>query len=131
MTIKTITYTKVFPLAAYVNEKIGVEVEVNEGENPTELFSQAKSLVNSWGTIAHESAGWDNETGVLSLLDIPSTGTMPHVQPVPVRNLAAERLEILIEQSTTYDELEKHKADAEKFGLHEQYNAKSQQLNYG
>jgi hypothetical protein len=45
MTIKTIFYHKVFPLGQYTNERIGVEVVVNEGEDPRQLFEEAKAFV--------------------------------------------------------------------------------------
>lgn len=54
MQITEIYYEKVFPIAPYVNEKIGVKVLLSEDErdHPTaleEAFTNAKRIVGSWG----------------------------------------------------------------------------------
>jgi hypothetical protein len=48
MGIIKITYERVFPLAPYVNEKIGVEVDVRPGDNTDREFEYAKSIVERW-----------------------------------------------------------------------------------
>lgn len=48
MKVKTINYQKVFPLAQYVNERIGVEIELSVYDNEDEAFAKAKELVHSW-----------------------------------------------------------------------------------
>lgn len=45
MQYKTISYHKVFNLGNYSNEKIGVEIEVGEGENPVECHAEAVRYV--------------------------------------------------------------------------------------
>jgi len=45
MTIKNVTYHKVFSLGNYENEKIGIEIEVGEGENPVDVLFEAKKYV--------------------------------------------------------------------------------------
>jgi len=49
MKIKTIYYKKLFPLGIYGNEEIGVEVEVEEGEEASKCFKRAKKFVNKCG----------------------------------------------------------------------------------
>jgi hypothetical protein len=48
MNIVKIMYEKVFPLAPYVNEKIGVEVEIHPGEDEDSAFLDAKTTVERW-----------------------------------------------------------------------------------
>lgn len=55
MRLKTISYQKVFPIAAYVNEKIGVEIEINDGDDEQKAFQLAKDTVNKWGNNKVES----------------------------------------------------------------------------
>ncbi len=45
---KSINYQKVFPLGMYVNEKIGIEVELGELDTPEEALNYAKDIVESW-----------------------------------------------------------------------------------
>lgn len=45
MKVKNVVYNKVFSLGNYENEKIGVEIEVGEGENPVEALFEAKKYV--------------------------------------------------------------------------------------
>lgn len=129
MIIKTISYTKVFPLAAYVNEKIGVEVEVDESESYEKQFQEIKALVNSWGSnmpiqlTDAETVKWD----IAYRSSTPMTGTISHVQP-PVRNLAAERLEILIDDSKTVHEVKQYQEEAMRLGIMEYWRTKFKNL---
>lgn len=56
MKVKTVSYQKVFPIAQFVNQKIGVEIEIDErdyevGKDPEEeAIRLAKEMVNRWGT---------------------------------------------------------------------------------
>lgn len=45
MKIKTITYQKVFSLGNYENEKIGVEIELAENEDPQKAIQDARNYV--------------------------------------------------------------------------------------
>lgn len=44
MKIKTIAYSKIYPTASYMNERIGVEIELNEGEDAKQAMQTAKAL---------------------------------------------------------------------------------------
>jgi hypothetical protein len=51
MKVVRVLYQKVFPLAQYVNEKIGVEIEINttsEEESSFDAFRRAKDMVEAW-----------------------------------------------------------------------------------
>ena len=49
MKIERITYQKIFPTGmAYFNHKIGIEIQVDEGDNPDEIFAKAIDQVEKW-----------------------------------------------------------------------------------
>ena len=48
MKIDRVTYKKIFPLAPYVNQQIGVEVQVDEGEDPKDALDYAKGFIEGW-----------------------------------------------------------------------------------
>jgi len=45
MTVKTITYHKVFSLGNYENEKIGVEIELQPGDDVQKALNDARAFV--------------------------------------------------------------------------------------
>ena len=45
MKTKTVTYSKVFPLGGYSNEKIGVEIEVEETDDVQIVIQRARAFV--------------------------------------------------------------------------------------
>jgi hypothetical protein len=45
MNITTVTYSKVFSLGNYENEKIGVEVSIGENEDAQQALTEAKNFV--------------------------------------------------------------------------------------
>lgn len=57
MNVKTVTYSKVFPLGGYSNEKIGVEIEVGETDDVQKVMQQARQFVE----YNHKLNGFHNE----------------------------------------------------------------------
>lgn len=51
MTIDRITYTKTFATGPYLNEKIGVEIQLDAGEQPENALDMAKRTVEVWHKI--------------------------------------------------------------------------------
>lgn len=47
MNITSITYRKNFPVSQFIFETIGVEVMVNDGEDPEKILSEAKQWVEN------------------------------------------------------------------------------------
>lgn len=45
MKVKTITYSKVFSLGNYENEKIGTEIEIEEGDDIQKTIQKAREFV--------------------------------------------------------------------------------------
>lgn len=48
MKVEKILYQRIFPLSAYVNEKIGVEMIVEKGDDAYDVLDLAKSIVEDW-----------------------------------------------------------------------------------
>lgn len=48
MNISKVTYSKVFPLGAYTNERIGAEIDLQVGDDPKQALSDAKRLVEEF-----------------------------------------------------------------------------------
>lgn len=46
MRYNTIIYARTIPTGSYANEKLGVEIEIEEGETPEQAFAQAKELID-------------------------------------------------------------------------------------
>lgn len=48
MKITTISYSKTIPTGPYMNERIGIEAELEENELPEAALSKAKLLIDKW-----------------------------------------------------------------------------------
>lgn len=48
MKITSVSYKRLFPIQQYVNETIGVEIQVDENDNPDEVMEKARQMVNGW-----------------------------------------------------------------------------------
>lgn len=46
--ITSINYAKLFPLGAFINEKIGVECQVDDGEDVMNVLTEAKKIVTTF-----------------------------------------------------------------------------------
>lgn len=100
-------------------KKIWYDKEINEDQDPTEAFKEAKALVDKWGN-GNSIMATD---GVVTY----STGTPP--AQVPIRDIAAERTEILIDKAKTIQDLEWLANVAERYNLQTAYNNKLQSLS--
>ena len=114
--VTKVTYQKVFPIQQYVNEKIGIEMDVNDG-NPDEAFEECKRLVEKWG------AKPETEEDVLSFKGVPLDKLIPTIDP-----RAYETAEIGIDNATTIQDLEFYADIAVKYGLVEMYLSKKKSL---
>lgn len=131
MKLKTISYAKVFPLAAYVNEKIGVEIELDEHDDWEENFSLAKRMVEKF----HKD---NNPQLTDEMYNQPSAGvgttSWNFPQPtaiIPIQSIDPKKkdeTEIAIDNATTLEDLEFYWDAAEKYGLVSQFNEKKKML---
>jgi hypothetical protein len=48
MKIERINYQKVFPLGQYINEKLGVEIQLDEGDDFDEVMLKAKDMIEKF-----------------------------------------------------------------------------------
>jgi hypothetical protein len=87
-----VTYQKVFPLSPYVNEKIGIEIQLEEYDNPEYCLDFAKEIVEGW----HKKRN-------PHLIDEPAI----YQSEVPTINLKDQDREILIDNATSVEELGK------------------------
>lgn len=135
MKVKTISYAKVFPIAAYVNEKIGVEVELDETDGYEETFLQAKQLVEKFhkdNNPQPDTQGSEGRGGFGNALDLPM-----FQQPIQSVDISKERewdgKEYILEginKSETINLLKTWQLLAKKFPETEQaYENKLQSLN--
>lgn len=52
MKVNTITYQKAFVIGPYLQDKVGIEMQVGDDQTPEEVLTNAKGIVESW----HRSA---------------------------------------------------------------------------
>lgn len=98
MKIDRISYKKIFPMGSFQNETIGIEVQLEEGDNHDEVFEQAKDMVNWWGRNNIPS------TQTATVNGVPATNI--YTQPLPsIDYKAKETLERMIEDSNSVGEL--------------------------
>ena len=122
--VTKVTYQKVFPIQQYVNEKIGIEMDVNDG-NPDEAFEECKRLVEKWG-LKHT-----DEYVVSDIQGFQPTPPFKNSMPVIIPTIdprAYEKAEIGIDDAKTIQELEFYADIAVKYGLVEMYLAKKKTL---
>jgi predicted RNase H-like HicB family nuclease len=48
MKVEKVLYQRIFPLSPYVNEKVGIEIIVEDGESASECLDAAKETVEAW-----------------------------------------------------------------------------------
>jgi len=106
MIIDRITYQKIFPTGmAYLNHKIGVEIQLALDDSPDEAFHFAKETVEQWNKESNPSMGL----------------AMDYSTTPPIDYSAKEKTEIAIDSCTSLSELNLLNADALKYGLIEQF----------
>ena len=66
MKFKTISYHKVFNIGNYSNEKIGVDIEVGDGENPVECHAEAVRYVERAHKFQSEFPGYEQAKTIIA-----------------------------------------------------------------
>jgi len=89
----------------FTNETIGVEVQIDEDENPDEAFKMAKNLVNGWNMTSQASI--KNGTPI----EVPEEiyTSMGNEIAQKIINIQDEKIEIAIENAKTPADLGKLK----------------------
>jgi hypothetical protein len=67
MKIERVSYQKIFPLGQYINEKIGVDILVNDGDDPMELLKKASEMVHEFHSKNEQSFPVDHPVPVMQI----------------------------------------------------------------
>lgn len=124
MTIKTITFQQTFPTGMYMNQRLGVEMEITDVDyaacNDQEdvvvkvAFDTAKKLIND--------AFHAMNPGVINDNDLTQPNPMYSFSPtIPTIDRGRETLKEIIKDCATLEELNKHWDNAVKYGLQEHF----------
>ncbi len=114
MKIDRVTYQKIFPTGmAYLNHKIGVEVQIDDNDNPDDVFQYAKQKVEQWNLESNPSMGLAMQYAN---------------QPVPEIDPKKKDLEEKIMDCTSLEELNKLLNEAMKYDLVKQFLEKKNQI---
>ena len=128
MKVDRISYKKIFPLGSYVNETIGMEAQLDEGDDANECLAELKKQVEELHKSTNaglyvEMGVFDHHTGSV----IFNNPTVP--PPIPtVDYKAKERVEVLIENAIDLAELANYKEHAANHGLTTNYMNKLKSL---
>src|SRR6185369_1626045 len=68
MRVTKINYQKLFPLGMYINERLGLEAELEDGDSPEQSMQQLKKMTESMATN-------------------PNYGIVHELQPIPEINV--------------------------------------------
>ncbi|HRP33529.1 MAG TPA: hypothetical protein PKV73_16650 [Agriterribacter sp.] len=119
-----IIYNKLFPLGQFTNEKIGVEIQLDDGDSPEKALELAKTMVEKF----HR----ENNAGLYLEVN-PEYTTTPLTGSATVQNSidykVIERLEKLIDDAKDISELDMYYGDIVKHGMLEEYQTKKQALS--
>ena len=116
MTINTITYQKIFPTGmAYLNHKIGVEVQLDKYDLPEDAFKLAKETVEQWNKESNPSMGLAMEYFKTD-------------QPPGEVNVKKEKLSIQLENAASIEELMKIQNECLQHGLVNEFLTKKKSL---
>ena len=124
MTVTTISYQKVFPLAQYINEKIGIEIQVDPDDSPEVALDFAKKTVEEW----HRASNPGNTLTVNPEYAHHLQEPLPHSLAPKEVNLRDESTEIAIDNASSLEELANIKPSCTTPELMKQYMGKVKSL---
>ena len=103
MKITKVSLTKAFPTGPYLNDKVGIEIDLEEFDGPDDCLDKAKSTIEQWHKEAHPHLYQSIDNGP----NIQTAPNAPTSIPTPAYeiNVAHERLEIEIDNCKTKEEL--------------------------
>jgi hypothetical protein len=116
--VDKIFFQQTFPTGNYANVKMGIEMSLVPGvDNVQEAFVEARTIIAT----AFKALNPDLTP---SLSDY-NTGEQAKPKEI---NLEAGRVEILIENASSMDELQTYWVNADKYNLRNQWHSKMEQL---
>jgi hypothetical protein len=129
MKVKTISYAKVFPIAPYENQKIGVEIELDETDGFDETFEYAKELVHKWAKVDDTPTWASNasyKVGTPFEYDSSKISAPPPLQSIDPKK--RDETEIAIDNCFLVEDLYKLKDAAVANGIVSHYERKLNHL---
>lgn len=119
MKIDRISYKKIFQIGSYVNETIGMEAQLDDGDHIPSCLFDLKNRVEAFHKINNPP-----------LSDVVNTtwSTPPSI-PQSIDRKAIDDLEIKIDNATSIEELSTFKDEASRLGLVDHYIGKLKQLS--
>lgn len=66
MQTDSIYYEKCFPLGGYSNEKIGIKIDLSEGDNPLDAFADAKKHVEKSHKFFQDTPAYEQAKKIVS-----------------------------------------------------------------
>ena len=125
------TYQKALVIGPYLQEKVGFEIEFDGSvESEQDALDLAKKAAEEWHIKNNPQVHSNSQLNIGNINTDP--GWLPSVnQPIPVIDKSEERLEILIDNAATIDELRTYQSEAFKTStrLTDQYIVKFNKLN--
>jgi len=127
MKITTVNYQKTFNLGNYCSEKIGMDIQLDEGDTPELALDIAKTIVHGWHKQNNPGLYVEvnpEEVTPFDLMDRQPVEFSTKNLVTPLKSIdrnAIDRLEKLIDDAGTLEELATYKDDAAKLGLVQHY----------
>lgn len=110
MRVDRVSYQKIFPTGmAYLNHKIGVEIQVDENDNWQECFELAKRMVEQWNL--------ESNPGMAAAMEYMSLTGMQvkyPIEPAPSKDEKVEGMKQLLQLCTTKQLLERQRGQVER-----------------
>lgn len=114
MNIDRISYSKIFPTSAFMNERVGVEIAINQGEDPMEALRTAKQLCQDFNKESNPELYKHNEKPLTaeeaSLLediknaaDVKKLGLLKNHLTPALKPYYAEKLKTFTNNFQTHD----------------------------
>lgn len=98
---KSISYSKTIPTGQYQNEKIGIEFDLDDTDNPEEALSRAKALVEKWHRENNPQLYQDTETSgglplpadYMQINNIKMVDKSGNEQPITISGVSIESIQ--------------------------------------
>lgn len=124
MKLDRINYQKTFNLGNYTSERIGMEAQIDDGEDAQVKLKVLKDLVED----AHRKMNPQLDFGLTDAANV-TWPTTPQPTSIPsIDRKTIERLEIMIDDCKEVKDLEDLKSRAYSYGLNSQYDERLKQL---
>lgn len=133
MKIDKISFVKTFATGPYLNDKVGIEISLDEGDDSGTALDIAKKTVEQWHQSANPHLYQERKEWTLGTDLAPHMKTEISYGPIPIISKETEKLEIAIDNAETEDQLKKIKEDnpVMPFPILTYYNKRMAELTTG